>query len=165
MGGSAFRSTLGQTAFPRLPPSVYNALKGRLQSRISELYTYVSVPKEAPQKEDYGDLDFLVAEPKFQLSNIAEDPSLLAGDSEATSGVSAAHALVKRTLLAKHVIPWEGNRTSNYAVPVQLGEWEAFGEGHLEMERRTEAPNSEIFYQVRDLYRASDNTKRPWMIC
>ena len=43
---------LGEAAFPRLPPTVYVALKARLLPRISELYTYVSVPKEAPEKED-----------------------------------------------------------------------------------------------------------------
>lgn len=159
MGGSAFRSTLGQSAFPRFPPSVYDALKGRLHSRISELYTCVSVPREAPQKEDYGDVDFLVAEPKFQMSNIAEDSGLFARDPDTSSGLSAPHALMKRALQAKHVIPWEGNRTSNYAVPVQPGEWEPLGYGQLEMERRAEAPGSEIFYQVRDLcYQAGNRS-------
>ncbi|KAJ3512081.1 hypothetical protein NMY22_g15440 [Coprinellus aureogranulatus] len=159
MGGSAFRATLGQSAFPRIPPSVYEPLKGRLYSRISELYTYVSVPKEAPEKEDYGDLDFLVTEPRFQLSKTAEDPSLPGGVSEVPDGLSAAHVLVKRALRAKHVIPWEGNRTSNYAVPVQMGEWEPFGYGQLEMQRRSEATASEIFYQV-DIHVCKD--KEEW---
>jgi hypothetical protein len=139
---------LGEAAFPRLPPTVYEALKGRLLPRISELYTYVSVPKEAPEKEDYGDLDFLVAGPKFQLSNSTEAPGLLEGETEGPDGLSGAHALVKSTLRAKHIIPWHGNRTSNYAVPVQMGEWGAFGFGQLEMERRSDTPNRDIFYQV-----------------
>ncbi|KAJ7475721.1 hypothetical protein FB451DRAFT_254437 [Mycena latifolia] len=103
MGGSAFSAILSASAFPRMPPAVYRAAKARLTTRIQTLYSIVSTPYEAPEKQDHGDLDFLVCEPR----NATEVP----------------HEEVKALLNATHVVPMSGNRTSSYAVPVQKGEW------------------------------------------
>jgi hypothetical protein len=66
MGGNAFISVLGPASFPRLPPTVYNALKARLSPILEQLYVHVGVPPEAPEKESYGDLDTVVCLPRQQ---------------------------------------------------------------------------------------------------
>ncbi|KAJ6544808.1 hypothetical protein DFH09DRAFT_990326 [Mycena vulgaris] len=103
MGGSAFSATLPASALPRIPPVVYSAVKARLTPRLQTLYAIVSTPYEAPEKEDHGDLDFLVCEP--------------------LKGVEVPHEEVQAVLNAKHVVPMPGNRTSSYALPVEKGEW------------------------------------------
>ena len=131
MGGSAFNAVLQVAAFPRMPPAVYTNLKARLYPKLAELYTYVGVPIETPEKLDHGDLDFLVAFPKNQ---------------------SLSHEVIKETLGAKFMIPMEGNRTSNYAVPILLGEWAPFCHSAEEDERK-KVTDGQIFYQVRNRIR------------
>ncbi|KAH9480617.1 hypothetical protein JR316_0007217 [Psilocybe cubensis] len=130
MGGSAFNAILAATSFPRISPPVYRALKTRLVPRLQELYGLVAVPIEAPEKKDHGDLDLLVCEPKSQY------------------GTYVPHDVVKRTLHADYVVPMDGNRTSNYAVPIQRGEWDPLGYAADEAQKRELANNGEIYYQV-----------------
>jgi len=131
MGGSAFGAILSTTAFPRLPPAVYKALKARLYPKLADLYTWVGVPVEAPEKVDHGDLDLLVAIPKPPRMTLV------------------SHEDVKEAIGAKFAIPMDGNRTSNYAVPVQLGEWGTLGHADDEEQKRIASEDSEIYYQVR----------------
>lgn len=63
MGGKAFLSLLPDTTFPRLAPPVYASLKSTLLTRLTSLFEHVGVPHEAPEKQDYGDVDFVVACP------------------------------------------------------------------------------------------------------
>lgn len=142
MGGAAFHSRLGKASFPRLPPAVYRAVKGRLLPRISQLYSLVVVPQEAPGKNNYGDLDFLVACPQGRPQQHHQTTR------EICDGDVPPHATVQAVLGAKHVIPMDGPRTSNYAVPVSEGEWEPLGHKSEEMEFRAVARDREIFYQV-----------------
>ncbi|KAG7088445.1 hypothetical protein E1B28_012437 [Marasmius oreades] len=101
MGGNAFTS-LPQEAFPRLPPELYRTLKAYFTILLQDLYTHVAVPREAPEKEDYGDIDFIVCAPKTDCS----------------------HKDIQEVLGAVHVIPLQGNKTSNFAIPItaQYGE-------------------------------------------
>lgn len=96
MGGKAFHE-LGGDAFPRIPPLVYSILKKRFTEKLKTLYDLVGVPHEAPEKEDHGDVDFIVCCPR--------DP-----DVHTTT-------LIIEILGAEHAILAEGNRTSNFAVP------------------------------------------------
>ena len=109
MGGSAFHALLGKQAFPRVPPELYSTFKARLLPKLCELYSFVAIPVEAPEKLDYGDLDFLVAGPK---------PCVETGEER----VAVPHGMVQAALGAKHVIPMDGYRTSNYAVPISKDE-------------------------------------------
>jgi len=111
-------------AFPRIPPAVYRNLKARFHPKLAELYTWVGVPLEAPEKLDHGDIDFLVAVPKNQ------------------SDQPLSHQVIKEILGAEFMIPMEGNRTSNYAVPISPGEWAE------EDDKRKEVTDGQIFYQV-----------------
>ncbi|KAF8798935.1 hypothetical protein BYT27DRAFT_7202663 [Phlegmacium glaucopus] len=130
MGGSAFGAVLEAAVFPRIPPIVYNDLKARLFPKLAELYTWVGIPIEAPEKLNHGDLDFLVAAPKTQ------------------SAESLSHQMIKETLGATFMIPMEGNRTSNYAVPISPGEWAPFGHSAEEDDKRSKVNDGQIFYQV-----------------
>ncbi|KAF9556738.1 hypothetical protein CPC08DRAFT_669482 [Agrocybe pediades] len=141
MGGNAFRALLSSTAFPRLPPPVYKSIKGRFVPRLkASLYSFADVPREAPEKKDFGDLDILVATPK-----------------EAHS-LGVTHEMVKSTLGAEFMIPMEGNRTSNYAVPVGLGEWAPLGYGAEEIEHRKATDDGKIYYQV-DVHVCQDKSE------
>ena len=130
MGGSAFRTVLQVAALPRIPPAIYRNLKAHLYPKLSELYTWVRVPIEVPETLDYGDLDFVVAIPKNQ------------------SFQSLSHQITKETLGAEFVIPMEGNRTSNYAIPISPGEWALFGHSAEEDDKRKTVADGQIFYQV-----------------
>ncbi|KAK7056812.1 hypothetical protein VNI00_002529 [Paramarasmius palmivorus] len=105
MGGSAFKS-LASTAFPRLPPQLYHEQKARFTRVIQDHYVEVAVPSEAPEKETHGDIDYLVCTPRVPTSG----------------AVNVPHETIKDALGAAHVIPMEGNRTSNFAVPISQAE-------------------------------------------
>ncbi|KAF9533105.1 hypothetical protein CPB83DRAFT_845833 [Crepidotus variabilis] len=132
MGGSAFSATKAASSFPRIPPPVYQNLKTRFLTKISELYNYVGVPVEAPEKVDHGDIDFLVAFPKAPFTNLVNIP----------------HHVVKSAIDAEFMVTMDGNRTSNYAVPIRCTEWQPFGFQVDEDKRRSDAEDNEIFYQV-----------------
>lgn len=96
MGGNAFKQMLPTASFHRMRPSVYQALKTTLLPLVQSRYELVAVPHESPQKPDHGDLDFVVARPRPGTS-----PEFM-----------------QKMLRATYSLPQEGNRTSNYAVPV-----------------------------------------------
>jgi hypothetical protein len=131
MGGSAFSAILAASAFPRLPPAVYQALKASILPRISQFYAHVTVPLEAPEKVDHGDLDLLVTNPKPEY------------------GSAVPHEVIKHAIGAKYANEMMGNRTSNYAVPIKSGEWGPLGHAIDEQQNRADADDGEIYYQVR----------------
>ncbi|KAJ2922244.1 hypothetical protein H1R20_g14856, partial [Candolleomyces eurysporus] len=135
MGGSAFHALLGKQAFPRVPPGLYSTLKARLLPKVRELYSFVAIPVEAPEKMDYGDLDFVVAGPKPCTETGVERAAI-------------PHGMVQTALGAKHVIPMDGNRTSHYAVPISVDEYEVFF--NLVQEDSFSTSNLEIFLQTAD---------------
>ncbi|KXN81778.1 hypothetical protein AN958_03704 [Leucoagaricus sp. SymC.cos] len=153
MGGNAFGAILQSTAFPRLPPAVYNALKARIIPLLDGLYMHVDVPREAPEKPDYGDLDLMVCLPRRPTiptqispeSDITEN-----GAGNAKISINVPHEIVATAIKARHVIPMEGNRTSNFAVPILEGEWAKYGTSEAEAEKRARKNTGEqgIFYQV-----------------
>ncbi|KAJ7716823.1 hypothetical protein DFH07DRAFT_934130 [Mycena maculata] len=146
MGGSAFSATLHPSAFPRMPPTVYRALRSRLAPRLQTLYAIVSTPAEAPEKDDHGDVDFLVSEPHSSI--VSEVP----------------HTDVQSLFNAKYVVPAPGNRTSSYAIPVERGEWAALGHVADEEARRKataaegENQDNSIYYQV-DVHVCTDKAE------
>jgi hypothetical protein len=142
MGGSAFSAELEATSFPRLPPPVYAALKAHLLPKIQSLYSFVAVPIEAPEKLDFGDLDFVVACPK--IYDAAETTR-----NGTTAPPNVAHEIVQEVIGARFSNCMEGNRTSNFAIPVVQGEWGPLGHAQDEEARRRDAKKGEIFYQVR----------------
>jgi len=67
MGGKAFVSHLPDATFPRLSPVIYASLKASLLPRLTPLFQHVGVPREAPEKQDHGDVDFIVACPRAAI--------------------------------------------------------------------------------------------------
>jgi len=113
MGGNAFSERLPTAAFPRMSSAFYNSLKARIVPRLEALYHLVAVPPEAPGKLDYGDLDIVVCQPK----NIKEGVPL----SECVT-----FAEIEDALGSVHSIPLPGDRTSNFAIPIQQDEIQHF---------------------------------------
>ena len=109
-----------------MSPAFYDSLKARIVPRLEALYHLVAVPPEAPGKLDHGDLDIMVCQPK----NIKEGIPL----SECVT-----FAEIEQTLGSVHSNPLPGDRTSNFAIPIQQDEvqyfavdQEAIGEGKLD---------------------------------
>ncbi|KIJ64444.1 hypothetical protein HYDPIDRAFT_90028 [Hydnomerulius pinastri MD-312] len=100
MGGRAFLQDLSPDSLPRLPPALYALLKERLSAALKILYEIVEVPAEAPEKNDHGDIDFVVARP-------------LGGEEVTPEQVGRALGAVKS-------IELDGYRTSNYAIEVDV---------------------------------------------
>ncbi|KAK1450036.1 hypothetical protein CMEL01_07372 [Colletotrichum melonis] len=61
MGGSAFASGDDPLDTPRMPATVYKRAKTGCFDALRELYLCVASPIEGPEKQDYGDIDILVA--------------------------------------------------------------------------------------------------------
>ncbi|KAJ7052586.1 hypothetical protein C8F01DRAFT_1170515 [Mycena amicta] len=143
MGGQAFSASLPLKAFPRIPPTVYLALKARITPQIETLYSIVSTPAEAPLKPDHGDLDILACDP-LSLDEVAVPPEQ-----------------VQALLGAEHVVPMPGNRTSSYAIRIEHGEWTELGHDAEEQTARNaarEEGQSEIYYQV-DVHVCADRAE------
>lgn len=130
MGGNAFGTILPAAALPRIPPAIYRALKQDMLAKMSGFYDRVGVPREAPEKVDYGDLDFLVTDPK------------------PIYGTFVPHEVIKQAIGARYVNAMDGNRTSNYAVPINYGQWTTLSYGAEEEESRSATEDGEIYYQV-----------------
>ncbi|KAJ7600516.1 hypothetical protein C8J56DRAFT_1019661 [Mycena floridula] len=96
MGGNAFKKTLPDSAFPRIPPIVYAALKSRLTRKLADIFTHVDVPAEVPEKVDHG--------------NPADDLKIIA---QTVAGVIGAVELIAMPGI------------SNYALAIQTGEYKA----------------------------------------
>jgi hypothetical protein len=59
MGGHAFRGL----HCPRISKEVYARVKQQTTAALKTVFSHVVVPTEMPEKEDYGDIDFLVSNP------------------------------------------------------------------------------------------------------
>jgi hypothetical protein len=59
MGGHAFH----HLHCPRFPPDVYAQVKVQTTAVLRTVFSHVVVPTEIPEKDDFGDIDFLVSGP------------------------------------------------------------------------------------------------------
>jgi hypothetical protein len=64
MGGQAFVDVKSDTPIlvPRMSPELYQKIAKDVQIKLEHLFNRVTVPRDAPGKKDYGDIDFLVDE-------------------------------------------------------------------------------------------------------
>ena len=141
MGGNAFSEHLPTAVFPRMPPAFYNSLKARLIPRLEALYHLVVVPPEAPGKLDHGDLDIVVCQPK----DIKEGISL----SECVT-----FAEIEQALGSVHSLPLPGDRTSNFAIPIQQDEVQHFSFDQ-EAVKEGKADLAQLYIQI-DLHFCED---------
>ncbi|KAJ3547059.1 hypothetical protein NM688_g5440 [Phlebia brevispora] len=132
MGGKAFQNRLPNASFPRLPPSAYQCVKGHLTPLIEQFFAQVSVPREAPEKIDYGDLDFVVCEPREGRSHADLGDAL--GATERILAVDGVRgichfAIPVASLDFKDALPsMDGNAFFQVDVQVctSVQEWECF---------------------------------------
>jgi hypothetical protein len=68
MGGNVFTDL----TVPRLPHEVYHLIRKQCHEALKPFYTDVLSPPEAPDKQDHGDVDFLVARPSVSAMPAAE---------------------------------------------------------------------------------------------
>ncbi|THH12198.1 hypothetical protein EW146_g7774, partial [Bondarzewia mesenterica] len=103
MGGRAFAHHLLTATFPRLPTPRYAHIQRVLHARLAPLYARVATPREAPEKPDHGDVDFVVVGPT----------------TTASLGTDADADVVREALGAVACVY---GRTSNFAVPLRAFE-------------------------------------------
>ncbi|KAH9882429.1 hypothetical protein J1614_000665 [Plenodomus biglobosus] len=64
MGGLAFAKVVGSNGkpiyTPRMAPELYHEVARSCQIQLEALFERVCIPRDAPNKTDYGDVDFLV---------------------------------------------------------------------------------------------------------
>ena len=142
MGGNAFSERLPTAVFPRMPPAFYNSIKARIIPRLEDLYHLVTVPPEAPGKLDYGDLDIVVCQPK----NVKEGVPL----SECVT-----FAEIEQALGSVHSIPLPGDRTSNFAIPIQQDEVQHFALDQKKATGEGELGLAQVYVQI-DLHFSED---------
>ena len=128
MGGKAFKNLLPHGTFPRMHPTVYNALKAQFLPILQSVYAYAAVSPEAPEKVNYGDLDIVVTGPREGLT----------------------HEQLKDALRATCSVPAEGNRTSNFAIPADTFEdvAEARRKVAADGDAMDTTPDADVFFQV-----------------
>lgn len=132
MGGKAFLQLLPNTTFPRMSPAVYYTLKQTILPRLRELFQEVAVPPEAPEKADYGDLDFLTVQPSQTVS----------------------HQTVQAAIRAAACVPMDGNRTSNYAIA-----FSAYKDALQQADGQALADTENAYFQV-DVHVCEDHEEK-----
>lgn len=95
MGGLAFSSGKEALYTPRMPASVYHHMRDKCHAALLEIFADVSTPVEGPDKQDFGDIDILVAIEKKPLEN-----------DDGTRGASTKEllAMIQRALQAERAI-------------------------------------------------------------
>ncbi|KAF1918745.1 hypothetical protein BDU57DRAFT_511485 [Ampelomyces quisqualis] len=68
MGGKTFANV----SVPRMSPAVYQRLSAECQAKLETLFDRVVVPRDAPGKADFGDIDFLVESIKDKTSTSSD---------------------------------------------------------------------------------------------
>lgn len=91
MGGSAFGSRCG----PRLSKAEYDEVKAKAEGPLRQLFSAVCTPPVDPEKQDFGDVDFVVF---GHLNQAEQDDATLAAALNAVDHKSSGatlHVLVR----------------------------------------------------------------------
>lgn len=117
MGGQAFSRGSKNLNTPRMPAEVYRYMKNKIRDDLSLFFPLVAVPVEAPEKTDYGDIDFIVAAESDSFHAAGSNGGPQAEDIWQRFGVEhgdGPREIVHKVLKPEHVI---SGQTINYAVP------------------------------------------------
>ncbi|KAH8889494.1 hypothetical protein GQ53DRAFT_217193 [Thozetella sp. PMI_491] len=110
MGGHAFASGPNPLYTPRMSPIVYHHIKCLLHGCLRELFLCVATPIEGPGKEDFGDIDILVAmEKRLEFPQTPQDQEV--------RGAREVLTEVKNFLGAVAIIFDPGTAAANMAIP------------------------------------------------
>jgi hypothetical protein len=134
MGGLAFANTSTESGrpilVPRLSPELYEKLSAQYQRVLETIFERVAIPREAPAKADYGDIDYLVdglrsSCTRNDIWDLIRDT--LKADAQILRGSSASYAVPHAEITGMYVqVDVElsvGHGTSESA---ELFEWTRF---------------------------------------
>lgn len=144
MGGAAFSSGENALYTPRMPKDVYETVKGRCHAILRDLYVHVASPIDGPGKQDFGDIDILLACPKDGTSTDEYE-----GLSAVAKALGATRCIVSQGASSNLALPWptldpapapEGN----ISVPETEAKDEHAEDKHIQVD-------IQIFSSVRDM--------------
>ncbi|KAK4696111.1 hypothetical protein P7C71_g1746, partial [Lecanoromycetidae sp. Uapishka_2] len=113
---------------PRMPPEIYYRLRDHYLALLSNLYTQVATPVEAPSKASYGDIDILVSRPK----DLSSPPST---ESLAKVLQAARTFTVAKSATSSFAVPYPDRVGEYVQVDVHLCpegsfDWQVFHQSH-----------------------------------
>ena len=108
MGGSAFSSGKDALSTPRMPKDIYEAVKSRCHAILRELYIHVASPTDGPGKQDFGDIDILLACPKKGTSINKGD-----GVSSVAKALGATRCIVNYGAASNLALPWPASKDAS----------------------------------------------------
>ncbi|KAH8731741.1 hypothetical protein GQ44DRAFT_697970 [Phaeosphaeriaceae sp. PMI808] len=111
MGGLVFANDINAAGkpvrTPRMPPELYKRLSAEFHEKLQTLFDRVVVPRDAPAKADYGDIDYLVEGIKLDTLarvDIWRKVKLLFGaELEVSRGGSHSYAVPHPEILGAYV--------------------------------------------------------------
>lgn len=141
MGGLAFADVSTESGrpilVPRLPPELYKKLSVQYQHILERIFERVVIPRDAPAKVDYGDIDYLVdgLRPSYAKSNIWEAvQEHLKADTLLLRGGSASFAVPHPETAGAHVqVDVELSVGHGTPQSAQLFEWTRFMKGDSDL--------------------------------
>ncbi|KAL8923426.1 MAG: hypothetical protein Q9172_003123 [Xanthocarpia lactea] len=122
MGGKAFAHGPEPLLTPRMAPAVYRYLLNQFQVQLAAFFAQVATPIEAPEKDSFGDIDFLVAKPTntpFEIAAVAK-------------ALNAQRTLSSRPLYSL-AVPHPGSGGSFVQLDISVAdnfEWDLFHKSH-----------------------------------
>jgi hypothetical protein len=136
MGGQAFAHVDGVDC-PRMSPNHYYSIRTHLINTLKKVFTSVEVPREAPSKKDYGDIDIIVSDQvlltktsNLQLEELIRFPDMW--------------ERIEHLLGAKHHIAH--SLTHSYAVPHPFVD-DAFVQVDIELSPGQNTPDSKMLFE------------------
>jgi hypothetical protein len=140
MGGQAFAELTTKDGrpvrVPRMPPQLYKTMSKENQMKLETLFERVVIPRDAPGKTDYGDIDFLVGSVRPHIARCD------------------IWTIVKSTLGAELHLPRGGSHS--FAVPHPTNP-EAYVQVDVELSPGDDTPESiELFEWTRFMKGDSD---------
>lgn len=102
MGGSAFAAGASPFYTPRMPKAIYHAVKSQCHAALRDHYYVVASPIDGPGKEDFGDVDILLACPKHSPASREDTLSELSE----TLGAVKTIADKGKDISGHFAIPW-----------------------------------------------------------
>jgi hypothetical protein len=134
MGGKTF----ADIQVPRMLPVLYRRLSAEYQTKLETLFHRVTIPRDAPTKADYGDIDYLVEGVKFRASSnediCVQVKDLLGAHQSHRNGGSHSFAIphpeVREAFVQVDVELCPGNDTPD---GIELFDWTRFLKGDSDL--------------------------------
>jgi hypothetical protein len=154
MGGRAFANHDPPLATPRMPLEIYSQVLDSILTLLRQHFVYVDSPIEAPGKDSYGDVDFLVCSPTSSSFDILSTHRKTVGEN------------LSKLLNAKAFFAESGNPTINLAIPwpqSKIGQEERYIQIDVHSLPSPKLYTWELFHSAHgDLWNILGSTIRPF---